>query len=240
MQEPPDAMAGESRALSDEECSSMGVPPGAFSLLMSKHEIDGAAKDLKNSQFPPAFQLEVVWGFLDGQAGTGPALADATPAGNTGRKATEHKPIPEKKLYAKHCAECRGAGTPPLSFVKFILSLTESQGPATNSSQVSTFSRRLSPTSKTFSKTFKNLRRPSPLNSPLGAIQEAAESISEHSPEAPAIRTSTQALLAHAREQTAQLWAAERHPRYEPETGMCVDRMCSRAFKCVFLLPNVF
>jgi len=55
---------GMSRALSTAECEQMNLPTGSFSLLMSKHEIDGAAKDVKNTHFPQSFSFEVFWHYL--------------------------------------------------------------------------------------------------------------------------------------------------------------------------------
>jgi len=243
MQEPPDAMAGVSRSLSDEECASTGVPPGAFSLLMSKHEIDGAAKDVKHTQFPSGFQLQVVWGFIDGQTGTGPALASAAQEGPKRKERLEHKPIEEKILYAEHCAKHRSAGLPPMSFVSFVFSLSESQSVVAGSPQ-------MQPSPK---KRLRNLRRPSPMSSPLatgglGSIQEDDDPETEEgpeiemSPEADPIsirlRASADSLLAHARKETARLWKAERDPPHA-ETGVCVDRMCALTSECVLLLSNV-
>ena len=138
MQDPPDNMAGVCTSLSDEDSANIeGVPHGAFSLLMRKHEIDGAAKDTKNTLFTSKFQLEIVWDFIDGQAGTGPALEAACQAGiasgiSSGslsfrKKPVDCKPILEKMRYAEHCAKCRSAGKPPLSYASFILSLSESE-----------------------------------------------------------------------------------------------------------------
>lgn len=66
--------------MSDEECEHRGVPSGSFSLVMSKHEIDGAAKDVKNILFPSNFKLEILFKMLNSK-GTGTTLTAAVDAG---------------------------------------------------------------------------------------------------------------------------------------------------------------
>ena len=66
--------------MSDVECQHRGVPSGSFSLMMSKHEIDGAAKDIKNILFPTKFKLEILFGTLN-LKGTGPSLQAAVNGG---------------------------------------------------------------------------------------------------------------------------------------------------------------
>jgi hypothetical protein len=68
--------------MSDEECLHRGVPAGAFSLMMSKQEIDGAAKDVHNILFPSSLKLEIVFVKLE-LKGTGPVLKAAVDAGNS-------------------------------------------------------------------------------------------------------------------------------------------------------------
>ena len=72
---------GQSRKMSDEECRHRGVPAGAFSIIMSKQEIDGAAKDVHNILFPSSLKLEIVFVKLE-LKGTGPKLKAAVDAGN--------------------------------------------------------------------------------------------------------------------------------------------------------------
>jgi hypothetical protein len=56
MTEPPPEMGGRARTLSAEECAAEGLPPTSWSLLLSKHEIDRAAKDARCAHFDPDFQ----------------------------------------------------------------------------------------------------------------------------------------------------------------------------------------
>jgi len=125
MEHPPDSMAGMSRALSTAECEQMNLPTGSFSLLMSKHEIDGAAKDVKNTHFPQSFSFEVFWHYLQGESGTGPALRIETAvaeAKKSDKGAKRECILDDKRHYLSHCQDCTKNGTAPLSYAKFILS----------------------------------------------------------------------------------------------------------------------
>ena len=130
MQQPPDSMAGRARALSSDECVAAGLPLGTFSLLFSKPEIDGAAKDIKNTHFPGKFALEIFWKFLEGEVGTGPALETAV---NDCRgqdpdaydKKLESMMLEEKIAYQKHCRDAQREGTKALSWSEYVLSVEQ-------------------------------------------------------------------------------------------------------------------
>ena len=50
---PPPQMAGESRALTADECAAEGMPVGSQALILCKSEIDTAAKDKKCTRCSP-------------------------------------------------------------------------------------------------------------------------------------------------------------------------------------------
>ena len=261
MQDPPDNMAGVCTSLSDEDSVNMGgVPRGAFSLLMRKHEIDGAAKDTKNTLFTWKFQLEIVWGFIEGQTGTGPALEAACQAGiasgiSSGisssfrKKSVGHKPIPEKIKYAQHCAKCHSAGNPPLSYASFILSLPESEGGASQRPPPSS-----SPVTASAASSLTNWRHQwrrgsmssfsASSTSLLNAISEDTVVGDRTSPAlltksgvsgaSPGLTQSTHALLAHARREAARLLGVQYNAQHA-ETGasvpMLADAPLSRSIR---------
>ena len=117
MEQPPDEMGGVSRRLSAEECSTLNVPDGTFSLIFAKHEIDGAAKDSKNKNFPAQFQIEVLWRYLPDQVGTGPEIEEVVARENSKSHSSSSKAeisgqatdkwFLEKALYLKHKYDCQ-------------------------------------------------------------------------------------------------------------------------------------
>jgi hypothetical protein len=247
MQDPPDNMAGVCTSLSDEDSANMGgAPHGAFSLLMRKHEIDGAAKDTKNTHFASKFQLEIVWGFIDGEAGTGPALEAACQAGIASgisgtlsfrKKSVDCKPIPEKMRYAEHRAKCRSEGKPPLSYASFILSLSESEGGASHrpppSSSPAAASAASPPThwrhqwrrgsvSSMVSASSMSLLSAISEDTVGDRISPAVSRMSVVSGEPPELTQSTHALLAHARREAARLLGVQYNARPEGNSrGQC-------------------
>jgi hypothetical protein len=257
MQDPPDNMAGVCTSLSDVDRANMGgVPHGAFSLLMRKHEIDGAAKDTKNTHFTSMFQLEIVWGFIDGEAGTG-ALEAACQAGiasgiSSGsfsfrKKPVDCKPIPEKMKYAEHRAKCRSEGKPPLSYASFILSLSESEGGASHrpppSSSPAAASAASPPTH------WRHQWRRGSISSVVSAssisllsaisedtvvddrISPAVSRMSVVSGESPELTQSTHALLAHARREVARLLGVKYNAQLEGTSrGQCNLRAVGISF----------
>ena len=152
-----------SRQLSDDEIlhlnqdADLSLPSDSFSLLISKHEIDGAARDKSNLKFPSNFKLEVFWKYLPGQKGTGHTLAAAVAVENgenhsidspghkkaSGIALSSHSKsfkIKKKKdkprmaalandraEYLQYTFRCLEIGSEPLSFVEFILSLSHKE-----------------------------------------------------------------------------------------------------------------
>lgn len=101
----------------------MRLPKDSFSLLMGKHEIDGAAKDAKNTHFSQKFQFEVFWHYLPDEVGTGVALQRAvhgTKKTDKPSKRGEHV-LEEKKQFALYCRQCEQTNTTSLSYSQFIL-----------------------------------------------------------------------------------------------------------------------
>jgi len=140
MEDPPDEMSGVSRRLSPEESTDMNLPPDTHSLLFQKGEIDGAAKDVKNTHFPADFKFEIFWKYLPGETGTGSMLEDQWALGMSQAASVRNKKMPkieEKQMYIEHCISSERQGTAALPWHSFILSLSQAgQETADPASQV--------------------------------------------------------------------------------------------------------
>jgi hypothetical protein len=128
LKEPPDHMGGVSRALSEAECRNMGVPEGTYALALRKHEIDRAAKDIKQKHFHEQFQVEVFWRFLPGETGTGARLSELVQAAKKDlgtvawQKRVANIMFDEKARYSAYRATCAEASQAPVTFAEHVLS----------------------------------------------------------------------------------------------------------------------
>ena len=122
VQEPPREMCGTARQLTEPECDAEGLPPGARSLTLCKHEIDRAAKDTRCAHFDPDFRLELFLTPLPGQGGPGPALEAArVAAAAAGAEASEPPLRADRDAYRRYAALVAAAGRAPAECEAWLL-----------------------------------------------------------------------------------------------------------------------
>jgi hypothetical protein len=124
---PPPDMGGAARSLTDDECAEVGLTPGAWSLILSKHEIDRASKDTRCAHFDPDFRVELFFTPLLGESGTGLGL-DAMRAQALAVVRTEaqsevvEQPLQvDREAYQRYGQATSRTGRPQLSFQAWLL-----------------------------------------------------------------------------------------------------------------------
>jgi hypothetical protein len=127
---PPPGMGGVARPLTDEECTAAGLAPSAWSLVLSKHEIDRAAKDTRCAHFDPDFRAELFFTPLPGERGTGFALdvAREQAAMEVGRtdsdSGTVEQPLlSDRGAYQRYIDAASATSLPALTFEEWLLGL---------------------------------------------------------------------------------------------------------------------
>jgi len=128
METPPDQMAGVARVLEEEECRMRDLPLGTRALKFQKHEIDGAAKDHKNTHFAEDFSFEVFWQYLQDQCGSGDALVAAVAekdgiqdSGKSLKYKAGGSTYKDKDLWMADCADRKEQLLQPLTMEQFLL-----------------------------------------------------------------------------------------------------------------------
>ena len=123
---PPTEMCGAARALTEEECAAEGLPALTWSLTLSKHEIDRAAKDTRCAHFDPDFRAELFYTPLQGECGTGAAL-EAALAASTMMRVESSGELPElplvtdRETYQGYLQSLSAAARSKLSFHTWLL-----------------------------------------------------------------------------------------------------------------------
>ena len=122
--QPPPEMAGKSRQLTDQECVAEGLPLTSWSLVLSKHEIDKAAKDSRCAHFDPDFRVELFFRPLSGEYGSGSALETARANALARLESSadfEHPLHADKDAYEKYLKSASSAGRTEISFQAWLL-----------------------------------------------------------------------------------------------------------------------
>ncbi len=123
---PPSEMCGTARALTDEECTVEGLPTSAWSLTLSKHEVDRAAKDSRCAHFDPDFRVELFFSLPPGECGTGAAF-EAVMATSTAVRTESSYELPvlplfaDRESYQAYIQSLSAAGRPKLPFYAWLL-----------------------------------------------------------------------------------------------------------------------
>eukprot|EP00291_Cryptomonas_curvata_P017130 CAMPEP_0172171826 /NCGR_PEP_ID=MMETSP1050-20130122/12107_1 /TAXON_ID=233186 /ORGANISM="Cryptomonas curvata, Strain CCAP979/52" /LENGTH=1269 /DNA_ID=CAMNT_0012843299 /DNA_START=441 /DNA_END=4250 /DNA_ORIENTATION=- len=126
---PPPGMGGVARPLTDEECAAAGLAPSAWSLVLSKHEIDRAAKDTRCAHFDPDFRAELFFTPLPGERGTGLALdavrEQAIEVSRTDSESgtVEQPLLSDRDAYQRYIDASSGTSRPALTFEEWLLGL---------------------------------------------------------------------------------------------------------------------
>ena len=138
-------MAGISRKLEDEECALENLPTSSWSLVLSKHEIDRAAKDTRCAHFDPDFQVELFFKPLTGESSAIPFL-DAAKVQKSASMRIEssgdqvERPLQDDKDgYERYKTSASAQGLQEMSFQAWLLSCApESAESAASNASAST------------------------------------------------------------------------------------------------------